>query len=196
MLLAYFLEASGLHAGRLVIDSALGSAEHEVLIDAPADLRKPASTSPEHRVRMTLEPEVVLDPDPIAPKVSYVFPLRVQGRCLGIIHLYDSDTQGLDSNAMGVLQGIADVASTVIDQTHRLNQAFTLVHQLQGALDSRVVIEQAKGIIAARENSDLRDAFQLIRSWSREQQKPLRLVASEIVERHQGMHRSSMNGRW
>jgi AmiR/NasT family two-component response regulator len=79
------------------------------------------------------------------------------------------------------LQSIADIAAMTIDQTHRIQQAHSLVSQLQGALDSRVVIEQAKGILAERHQTDFPSAFQEIRSIARREQRPVRTVAADIV---------------
>jgi AmiR/NasT family two-component response regulator len=79
------------------------------------------------------------------------------------------------------LQSIADIAAMTIDQTHRIQQAHSLVSQLQGALDSRVVIEQAKGILAERNQTDFPSAFQEIRSIARREQRPVRTVAADIV---------------
>lgn len=68
-----------------------------------------------------------------------------------------------------------------LDQTHRIQQAHSLVTQLQEALDSRVVIEQAKGILAERHCTDFPSAFHKIRSIARREQRPLRTVAADIV---------------
>ncbi|MTA93880.1 MAG: ANTAR domain-containing protein, partial [Actinobacteria bacterium] len=68
--------------------------------------------------------------------------------------------------------------------THRINQAYLLVSQLQNALDSRVLIEQAKGVIAERNKVDFSSAFHEIRTLARQEQRPVRAVAAEIVAHH------------
>ena len=60
-------------------------------------------------------------------------------------------------------------------------QTRTLVSQLQGALDSRVVLEQAKGILAERLKVDFPTAFQELRNTARREQRPIHHVAAEIV---------------
>jgi GAF domain-containing protein len=112
---------------------------------------------------------------------EFAFPLRVRGTALGAVHLCGSPSHPLTDDDLALLQSIADIAATTIDQTHRLQQTRSLVAQLQGALDSRVVIEQAKGILAARQNTDVSRAFNEIRSIARREQRPVRSVASEIV---------------
>ena len=112
---------------------------------------------------------------------EFAFPLRVRGSALGAVHLCGAQTQKLNDDDLVLLQSIADIAATTIDQTHRLQQTRSLVAQLQGALDSRVIIEQAKGILAARQRTDVSRAFNEIRSIARREQRPVRSVASEIV---------------
>ena len=112
---------------------------------------------------------------------EYAFPLRVRGVPLGVIHLTSIGQIALGEHSIAVLQSIADIAATSIDQTHRIQQAHTLVTQLQGALDSRVVIEQAKGILAERNRTDFPSAFHEIRCIARREQRPVRTVAADIV---------------
>jgi AmiR/NasT family two-component response regulator len=110
--------------------------------------------------------------------------MRVRGVCLGVISLYSSNQSPLSEHSIIVLQSIADIAATTIDQTHRINQAYLLVSQLQNALDSRVLIEQAKGVIAERHKVDFSKAFHEIRTLARQEQRPVRAVAAEIVANH------------
>lgn len=112
---------------------------------------------------------------------EYAFPLRVRGRSLGVIVLSSDDSRTLSEHIIAVMQSIADMAATTIEQTNRVQQARTLVSQLQNALDSRVIIEQAKGIVAAKNQIDVSTAFFEIRSIARREQRPVHSVASEIV---------------
>lgn len=112
---------------------------------------------------------------------EYAFPLRVRGRVLGVILLSTNESQTLSEHIIAVMQSIADLAATTIEQTNRVQQARTLVSQLQNALDSRVIIEQAKGIVAAKNQIDVSTAFTEIRSIARREQRPVHSVASDIV---------------
>ena len=83
------------------------------------------------------------------------------------------------------MQGVADIAAIAITQSHRVKQVQILASQLQGELESRVMIEQEKGLIAEGEKVDFIDAFQHIRSQARREQRPVRSVAADIVSNHQ-----------
>jgi AmiR/NasT family two-component response regulator len=77
-------------------------------------------------------------------------------------------------DALGAEQEIARLHSVVATLSKT-------VLQLQGALDSRISIEQAKGILAARLDLDPEEAFKLMRRYARGKRVQLREVASEIV---------------
>ena len=77
---------------------------------------------------------------------------------------------------------LADMAVGYVINASQLEQAERTREQLQEALDSRIVIEQAKGMIANANGIGVDDAFQLLRRYARSQRKPLRAVASEVVE--------------
>ena len=57
-----------------------------------------------------------------------------------------------------------------------------LAEQLQTALNSRVVIEQAKGVIAERSSVDMATAFELLRTAARGQRRPLSELAAEVAQ--------------
>jgi AmiR/NasT family two-component response regulator len=79
------------------------------------------------------------------------------------------------------LQNLADIAATSIDQSRQLQQNRILVNQLQSALNSRVILEQAKGILAERMKVDFPTAFAELRSIARSSQRPIHQVAADIV---------------
>lgn len=180
-LLDYCLDASGLDDGLVAI---LGEGHQ---LDTVVGLRGRVDSSthplPATAVRAlrSLHTELAISGDMNIMRHDYAFPLRVRGSALGVIHLSGTDGRSLTEADMTLLQSIADTVATAIDQTHRLHQAQSLVAQLQGALDSRVVIEQAKGILAAQRQTDVARAFSEIRSTARREQRPVRSVASEIV---------------
>lgn len=80
-----------------------------------------------------------------------------------------------------IVSAFLAAAGRLIDQSNRSNQSRQLASQLQGALDSRVIIEQAKGILAERHGQDMPSAFQRLRQLSRESNKPIAEVAKNIV---------------
>lgn len=180
-LLTYCLETSGIDEGTVLL---LGEGLQPTLIvgmNGPVD---PASyVMPPIVVRTvrTLHTEASITADAQDLTREFAFPLRVRGNVLGAVHLFGAQSHTLNDGDLALLQSITDMAATTIDQTHRLQQTRALVSQLQGALDSRVIVEQAKGILAAQKQTDVSRAFNEIRSIARREQRPVRSVASEIV---------------
>ena len=80
-------------------------------------------------------------------------------------------------------QALADVATIGILQQRALREASVAREQLQRALDSRVVIEQAKGVVSFTNGVPVDEAFDLIRAYARRHQLPLRDVAARLVRR-------------
>lgn len=181
MLLTYCLEASSLDAGEILM-LPVGN-------EIPLMVRSESGGTPNgdplpylaQRALNTLQSEFSVIGNGHELVCEYAFPLRVRGIALGVIHLTSIGQIALGEHSIAVLQSIADIAATTIDQTHRIQQAHSLVTQLQGALDSRVVIEQAKGILAERNRTDFPSAFHEIRSIARREQRPVRTVAADIV---------------
>jgi hypothetical protein len=184
MLLMYSLDASGLQHGKIVLDSFGNENGLHTSISAPLEHNGKTPDYLPQRARSTLHPEFSITGDPDSLQCEYAFPMRVRGICLGVISLYSSNQAPLSEHSIVVLQSIADIAATTIDQTHRINQAYLLISQLQNALDSRVLIEQAKGVIAERNKVDFSKAFHEIRTLARQEQRPVRAVAAEIVANH------------
>jgi len=77
---------------------------------------------------------------------------------------------------------LAAVAAARMAAERALDEALALTGQLQRALDSRVVIEQAKGIVAARDSLDMSHAFDLLRRYSRTRGRKIHDVARDVVE--------------
>ena len=180
-LLAYCLDVAGMSDGTVVL---LGEGHHPDTIVGTRGRVDPTTYVPAPtaaRALRTLNTEVSIIAESHDLVHDYAFPLRVRGAALGVVHLSGDHAPPLGENELSLLQSIADAVASTIDQTHRLHQARTLVSQLQGALDSRVVIEQAKGILAAQNRTDMSRAFNEIRSMARRDQRPGRAVATEIV---------------
>ena len=109
-------------------------------------------------------------------------PLRLRGRVIGALNLFDAKDGTLsDPEVWPVAQSMADVATIAILQ-ERLGQERDLLNeQLQSALTSRVVIEQAKGVLASRLDIEMEGAFELMRKRSRNERRRLAEVAEEVV---------------
>ncbi|MFY0409145.1 GAF and ANTAR domain-containing protein [Solicola sp. PLA-1-18] len=112
----------------------------------------------------------------------HAFPLRLRDEAVGAMALFGAGaTTFSEEEVMGV-QALADIATISILQDRAAARAQTLTEQLQGALDSRVVIEQAKGAISLIAGVPVADAFALLRNHARRHGKKLSDVALQTVE--------------
>ena len=109
-------------------------------------------------------------------------PMPVAERRLGALNIYRRTSHDWDDAEMEVARVLADMASGYVFNAGRLDQARTLSQQLQHALDSRVIIEQAKGILAERNQSSPAEAFERLRKHARSTHTRVHDVAQQIVD--------------
>ncbi|MET4581180.1 GAF domain-containing protein [Conyzicola nivalis] len=110
-------------------------------------------------------------------------PLRLRGNVIGTLNLFRPSPGALSEEDMSVAQGLADVATIGILQERAIREADIAKNQLQHALDSRVLIEQAKGVIAYMRDLDMDAAFRTLRDYARSNNLNLRDVAERVVNR-------------
>jgi GAF domain-containing protein len=113
----------------------------------------------------------------------HAFPMRLRQITIGSLNLFQEHTGQLDAGDAETAQALADMATIGILQARTLEQASELSSQLQHALNSRVVIEQAKGFVAYRRGISLPEAFELIRATARASRQPLSELAQQIISR-------------
>jgi GAF domain-containing protein len=111
----------------------------------------------------------------------HALPLRVQGKIIGALNLFHVKQAEIDEVDVAVAQAFADVASIAILQYRAALESQVLNEQLQHALNSRVVIEQAKGMIAERRELDMQQAFSVLRAYSRSHNLRLSDVARDVI---------------
>ncbi|MDX3387225.1 ANTAR domain-containing protein [Streptomyces niveiscabiei] len=110
-------------------------------------------------------------------------PLREPTRSCGALVLLSDDPRCVLSEESLVLgQSLADFASAILRRAREADRSRALTAQLERALTSRVVVEQAKGILAVRWTVTVDEAFTRIRRHARAHQRPLHDVAREVVE--------------
>lgn len=109
-------------------------------------------------------------------------PLRLRGRTIGALNLFRTTQGPMGVDDVVVAQGLADVATIAILQHRSSLDANTLNEQLSNALNSRIVIEQAKGIISQATDCDMDHAFGRLRSHARNHNEGLTDVAWGLVE--------------
>jgi len=112
----------------------------------------------------------------------HAFPMRLRDQALGALNHFSEQTHALSQDAVGLAQAFADVATIGLLQERAIRRQEGLADQLQKALQSRVVIEQAKGVIAERNNVDIGEAFALLRGAARSGNHRLSEFAAEIVK--------------
>ena len=108
-------------------------------------------------------------------------PMRLRDEVIGAMNLFMHAPSQLDETDLRVGQALADVATIGLLQERNLRHQEVLAEQLQGALNSRVVIEQAKGVLAERLGLDMGKAFELIRSQARVQNRRLAELAAAVA---------------
>jgi hypothetical protein len=109
-------------------------------------------------------------------------PLRLRGITLGAMNLFLTEPGGISADSLTVVQAMADVATIGLLQQRELHRAHTVEAQLQHALQSRIGIEQAKGIVSEQAQITPDAAFKLMRRYSRDNNRKLAEVAGAIVE--------------
>jgi GAF domain-containing protein len=108
-------------------------------------------------------------------------PLRLRDQRIGALNLYRSQPSAFASHEIRLGQGLANIAAVGILQERRVFEADRRSDQLQHALDSRVVIEQAKGTLAERRGITLREAFEAMRTHARSNNLKLRDVCLQVL---------------
>lgn len=130
---------------------------------------------------------------------SYAIPMRLRDQVIGALNLFCSEGSVLSERDLRMAGTLTSMAAIGIITHRRSRDVELLAEQLQGALNSRITIEQAKGIIAERESVDMEAAFAILRDAARGTRRPLTVVATEVaqtrqVPRHQqepSQHRST-----
>lgn len=110
-------------------------------------------------------------------------PMRLQEESVGAVNLYAAGPRAWSTEDVGVAAVFADIATGYLVHASQLAQQQRLTGQLQDALDSRVVIEQAKGMLARAHGITVDEAFQRLRRHARSHQETLRSVADAVVHR-------------
>ena len=108
-------------------------------------------------------------------------PMRLRGQVIGALNLFRSETGSLTADDVTVAQALADIATIAILQRHRAVEVQVINEQLTYALSSRIVIEQAKGMIAERNGLSVEDAFTRLRRHARNNNLRLADLARDVV---------------
>jgi hypothetical protein len=112
----------------------------------------------------------------------HALPMRLRGTVIGDLNLFHVDRGEMRPTDVDRAQALADVATIAILQHRATLEARDLNEHLQHALNSRVVIEQAKGVIAERLHLSMEQAFSALRTYARNQNRLLAEVAEAAID--------------
>jgi transcriptional regulator with GAF, ATPase, and Fis domain len=112
----------------------------------------------------------------------HALPMRLRDTTIGSLSLLNERAGALDESDLIAAQALADVATIGILHERTLRESSLLVQQLQNALSSRVIIEQAKGVISFTRGVSVDAAFDIIRSYARSNRLGLSEVAEQLVD--------------
>jgi len=115
----------------------------------------------------------------------HAMPMRLRGDVIGALNLFGRHPGGIDAGDVRIVQALVDVATIGLLQERAIRRGEVLTEQLQGALNSRVVIEQAKGALAQIHGVTVDEAFELMRSFARRNGRRLSQVAQAVVSEDQ-----------
>jgi len=137
-----------------------------------ADLRKAAGRWPEF-TRHALDAGF---------RSVHTFPMRVRQEVIGALNVFGNEIGGnFDDTDVQIVQALTDVAAIGLLQERLVRRGEVLTEQLQSALNSRIVIEQAKGAIAQAQGVSIDAAFNTLRGYARRNNRKLTEVAREVL---------------
>jgi GAF domain-containing protein len=122
---------------------------------------------------------------PVAASIGFrsvhAFPLRLRQEVIGSMGVFGTETGDIGGTDVQIVQALADVAAIGLLQHRTISRSEALTEQLQGALNSRIVIEQAKGAVAQAHDITIDAAFTRLRAYARSNNRRLSDVAHLAV---------------
>ncbi len=113
---------------------------------------------------------------------THALPMRLRGRVIGALNLFTDEQVHLSDDDLAVGQAMADVATIGLLHQRNSDELTILSEQLQSALHTRILVEQAKGALAARTGVSVNEAFSRMRAHARRNNLGLTAVATSVVE--------------
>jgi hypothetical protein len=115
-------------------------------------------------------------------QMLHAFPMRLRGTTIGAINIFDAKLRPITPHESAMVQAFADVATIGILQERSAADSVVLTSQLSKALETRVIIEQAKGVVAEHLKTTMDEAFSLLRTYARSENQRLTDVARAVTE--------------
>jgi GAF domain-containing protein len=113
---------------------------------------------------------------------AFALPLRLRDVTIGALNLFHVEQTPMDERDVVVARAFADLAAISVLQHRAVTESQRINEQLSGALTSRVVIEQAKGVVSERACVDLAEAFTRLRNYARNNNLRLTDVAQAAID--------------
>jgi transcriptional regulator with GAF, ATPase, and Fis domain len=114
-------------------------------------------------------------------RFAQALPMRLRTQTIGALNLFRTEPGPLTEANLGIGQAMADVATVGLLQVRAIAAREQLATQLQTALTSRVLLEQAKGMLAERTGLTMDQAFHLMRAYARSNNRRLSDVATHVI---------------
>jgi GAF domain-containing protein len=111
----------------------------------------------------------------------HAIPMRLRDQVIGTLNLFRTAPDGLTPAVIVAATALADVATIGILQERAVRQQEVVAGQLQVALNSRVIIEQAKGVLAERLQLTPDEAFVILRRYARDHNHPLTELSGDVI---------------
>jgi GAF domain-containing protein len=115
-------------------------------------------------------------------QMVHALPLRLRSDTIGAMNIFNEDLRELTSQEVNLAQALADAATIGILQERAVHEGVHLASQLQGALNSRIVVEQAKGFVAHELQVGVDEAFAMLRGYARSERRRLSEVAVAVID--------------
>jgi hypothetical protein len=117
-------------------------------------------------------------------KSVHARPMRLRDQTIGAFNLFHTEARALPEADLQVAQALADVATIGILSQRAGHRGEVVTEQLQTALNGRIIIEQAKGMIAELGSIDMEEAFIILRAYARANKRRLSDLARDLVQSH------------
>jgi hypothetical protein len=115
-------------------------------------------------------------------RAVHALPMRLREEVIGAVNLFSAEPGPLDSEDVELGQALADVATIGILHERVVRRGEEITDQLQGALNSRILIEQAKGALAQQMGISVEQAFTILRGHARRTNSKITEIANAVVE--------------
>ena len=114
---------------------------------------------------------------------TYAVPMRLRDEVIGVMNLLSTSPDSISDADGDIAQALADIAVVGILHERNFRDPFVIKEQLHLALDTRILIEQAKGVLAQSEGLAMTDAFNALRAYAHDNSITLRAAAEATVRR-------------